>query len=135
MKKIPANEMRLAIHMVAGFSHESGETSLDYLSDLCAVDEGVLRSWAAERGYLYDDGEGISMGVLPTLWEAFAGDSRVCLALHSALQELLDGAHPESRISLWVKECHDDLNRAPLSFEAEEWVQQYLSKHRAESQA
>jgi len=52
MNKIPKHELILAAHMVAGFSHESGETSLDHLSDLCAVDDVLLRSWAMERGYL-----------------------------------------------------------------------------------
>jgi hypothetical protein len=55
----------------------------------------------------------------------------VCLALHSALQELLAGAHPESQICLWVKECPVDLDRAPMSEEDKAWINQYLEKLRS----
>jgi hypothetical protein len=131
MKTVTKNELRLAAHMVAGFSMESGETGIDYLSTTFAVDPDLLRSWASERGYLYEDGEGIGMEVMPTLWADFAEESRVCLALNQALQALVKGSDEDCQILAWVNSCKAELNKAPRSVAELKWVANYLSELRA----
>lgn len=131
MKTVTKNELRLAVHMVAGFSMESGETGIDNLSTTFAVDPDILRDWASERGYLYSNGEGIDMAVLPTLWADFAEESRVCLAMNLALQELLKGAHPDSAISQWVKGCEAALRREPRSVADLKYIANYLTELKA----
>lgn len=108
MAQIPTDELNLAKRVVLWFAEGSGEILVNQLAELSGVDEATLTRWASERGYFFDDGEMLPMEVLPEVWTKFASESRVCLALYTALEEL---AVTDDRVKTWLKYCDEYLNK------------------------
>ena len=109
MTKLTKHELAIASNVVLWFVGHYGEASLDSLSGLTGVLERRLASWAAARGYLWGDGDTISMSALPLVWEAFASESRSCQAFNEAFAQLKVTSDDSSPFMKWVASCASDL--------------------------
>lgn len=108
MTKLTKHELALAANMVLWFTNNSGEMGLSNLASLTGIDEDRLMLWAEANGYLWDDGETMSLSVLPIAWEAFACESRACQALYEAYLELKQTSKRGSPFHNWLRDCMND---------------------------
>ncbi|HYX38930.1 MAG TPA: hypothetical protein VE954_37975 [Oligoflexus sp.] len=93
---IPAEEIALARQMALWFVQCGGEVYLEDLVLLCGAPEHLVKPLVRDLDPYYEEGGFASLDMLPSLWEALAGQSRVCLALHGALQALLKEGDPRA---------------------------------------
>lgn len=106
MTKVSANELKIAAGMVVWFSRGGGESDIENLADSFGLDQDDLYAWAIAQRFMFRGEDYTSLAMLPGIWEAFAATSRICLALHTALQQLKG---TDRRVAVWVAECEHEL--------------------------
>lgn len=108
MKKVSANELKVATSMIHWVAPGGGETSIGHLARVHDLDSDDLYAWAVGRRFMFQGCDVATLEMLPALWEDFASTSRACLAFHMALKELMLS---DDVVREWVIACYAGLER------------------------
>ena len=92
------------LHYIVFEAANYRETDVTSVAKLFAIDGTRLQLWAEAQGFAYD--HNCLMGyAFPAIWQAFAGESKICRVMNQTLETILERVKPGSTFDEWMEEC------------------------------